>query len=489
MYDFLSLSPFYLLEVLQEFISVNENCKLNSAVCNHLSRPQFIRLLQLKSTILPPNQLHPDTHCFELVAESVKKQSQSILLISYKFQQFKNPLELWNLIENVYVSAFGVTYSHRNLFHSSKSLSQLRTKPRIYEAYGSKFMTFWGLTSGTMTPVLKRLPAEPLSNSMEKDTPYIILRDELILIGSMTDDIFTRNILENTAVEYDSHHWNSQKRNRNKLKYCGMYNNTGCNGFGKCLYVGGMVYKGQFVNSIRSGFGDMYYLTNGNTYSGSWDNGMFHGVGTLHQLSDNYIYSGSWDKGMLHGVGTLHQLKDNFMYKGGWNNGQMRGQGVITWGRTNETMSGAWVGNLETTYGNCELTLSNGDVYTGQFHKGHINGIGSAKFTNGDTFEGRFIEYWNWSTDTPLEGSHNSLVKGNWFQNVQAMAGTFTAAGSNSPVWGVWNAPRKNPLTGRWSTGVRNWNRSINVKYKWVTFGGDYKWAPQKRNVNCKCFN
>jgi hypothetical protein len=125
MYDFLSLSPYFLVAVLQEFISVNENCKLNSAFCNHWCRPQLIRLLQLKSTILPPN------HCFELVAKSVLKQSQSILLISYKCQQFKNPLELWNLIENVFVSAFGVTYSHRNLFHSSKSMSQLQTKPRI----------------------------------------------------------------------------------------------------------------------------------------------------------------------------------------------------------------------------------------------------------------------------------------------------------------------------------------------------------------------
>jgi hypothetical protein len=152
------------------------------------------------------------------------------------------------------------------------------------------------------------------------------------------------------------------------------------------------------------------------------------------------------------------------MYNGGWKKGQMRGQGVITWG-TNETMSGAWVGSLESTDGNCELTLSNGDVYTGQFHKGHINGIGSAKFTNGDTFEGRFIEYWNWITDRPpMEGSHISLMNKNWFQNVQAMADTFTVAGSNSPVWGVWNAPRKNPLTGRWSTGVRYSN--ISIKYK-----------------------
>jgi hypothetical protein len=326
---------------------------------------------------------------------------------------------------------------------------------------------------------------------MEKDTPYIILRDELILIGSMTDDMFTRNILENTAVEYDYHHWNSQLRNRNKLKYCGMYNHTGCNGFGKCLYVGGMVYEGQFVNSIRSGIGDMYYLTNGNTYSGSWDSGMFHGVGTLQQLSDNYIYSGSWDSGMFHGVGTLQQLSDNFMYNGGWKKGQMRGQGVITWG-TNETMSGAWVGTLESTDGNCELTLSNGDVYTGQFHKGHINGIGSAKFTNGDTFEGRFIEYWNENTDAPVEGSMASLSTGDWFHNVQAMVGIFTAAGSNIPVWGVWTAPQKNPLTGLWPTGVTRVSGSIGAKFRWTpqnTVGAQYRWTPQRNTVSCKCFN
>lgn len=76
-------------------------------------------------------------------------------------------------------------------------------------------------------------------------------------------------------------------------------------------------------------------------------------------------------------------------YSGQFRNGKIHGKGVLVFSNGNR-YQGDWVDWYRQGQG--ELRYANGDVYTGSFRKSKFNGKGVMQFVNGDKYEGDWVE-------------------------------------------------------------------------------------------------
>jgi len=128
---------------------------------------------------------------------------------------------------------------------------------------------------------------------------------------------------------------------------------------------GGGVYKGDFKENCRHGFG-IYTLPDGSVYDGEWRDNMQCGRGKFRWV-DGSTYDGQWKDGKRHGIGTL-KASDGFVYEGQWITNAMDGRG--------------W------------CLYPNGQRYEGLWSKGRKEGRGTIRFSNGAVYEGRFKDDW-----------------------------------------------------------------------------------------------
>lgn len=124
---------------------------------------------------------------------------------------------------------------------------------------------------------------------------------------------------------------------------------------------GGGVYKGDFKENCRHGFG-AYTFPDGSVYDGEWRDNVQNGRGVFRWVDGSY-YDGQWKDGKRQGIGTL-KAADGFFYEGQWVNNSMEGRG--------------W------------CIYPNGQRYEGAFSKGKKEGRGTLQFPNGAVYEGRF---------------------------------------------------------------------------------------------------
>ena len=115
-------------------------------------------------------------------------------------------------------------------------------------------------------------------------------------------------------------------------------------------------------------------------------NNKFYGTGTYYFAPNTkFVFSGN-------------------VYSGQWKNGAKHGQGTYTWS-DGEKYEGQWRGTRlgGVAEGNGIFTWKDGTVYTGQFSrkgpgKNGKHGYGKIVFTDGRSFEGRWID------DLPSDG-------------------------------------------------------------------------------------
>jgi hypothetical protein len=413
-HSFHSLPDCFLLLFLQEWLSLTENCKLNSALCNTNTRPSLTNVIEIFCEHVPANDLIGLVTLMECVQLTIMSPLNCAfnftgIFIIYELGDLHSncPLQVWKFIDEHVTSGT----SHFNVITGSTSLSQLEIKPQVSESQGIRYMTFWNQRRTTpSTLVIQHI--HHLSCKIYK-------------FGAISNEKFRRNKEQNTGVLFTK----SKRRIhiKEKLCYSGGWGTNGCEGFGVCTYSDGSVYKGNWSGSLENGFG-------------------------VKMTWDDDIYSGAWKFGFEYGYGILSCNSEKYAYKGYWEEGAMCDWGVFMWS-TCETLRGHWNGAF-TTKGNqtAELRLHNGDKFTGQFRDGFIHGTGSVLFNNGDMFEGDFVEkqlsFWDLIHSSDC---HLPARRGEWFCLLDYMLGTFTKVGSRNPVWNKWKPPQQTGTGGEWS--------------------------------------
>ena len=127
------------------------------------------------------------------------------------------------------------------------------------------------------------------------------------------------------------------RRNRDVLE--GRFENGLVNGKGFLKNVKGNLYVGDFVNSLREGFGELY-------------------TNRIH-------YIGQFKEDKLNGRGVIEFLKEEHKYEGEFKNNEINGKGIFTW--------------------------KNGDIYEGEMKNGKMNGRGTYKYVDGQIYDGEYI--------------------------------------------------------------------------------------------------
>lgn len=74
-------------------------------------------------------------------------------------------------------------------------------------------------------------------------------------------------------------------------------------GPGKCTWIDGSTYDGEWLDGVRHGKG-VFKSREGTVYDGHFDNDIRHGEGILTYVSQNSV-KGTWEKDRLNGPGQL----------------------------------------------------------------------------------------------------------------------------------------------------------------------------------------
>ncbi|CAI2385350.1 unnamed protein product [Moneuplotes crassus] len=186
-------------------------------------------------------------------------------------------------------------------------------------------------------------------------------------------------------------------------------------GMGEIRYENSNIYKGNFKNSKKDGYGIMLYSvpteteSRTGTYKGQWKRDMREGEGEM-SYDNMSIFKGNWAKdaksyGTLlnndsskyignfyneeyNGYGKLI-LANGTVIEGEFNNGELKEKGKITF-PDNKIFEGVIEDNDIGDRG--VLYFPDGNQYEGQFKFGRQHGFGILTCKNGDKYEGKWDE-------------------------------------------------------------------------------------------------
>lgn len=164
------------------------------------------------------------------------------------------------------------------------------------------------------------------------------------------------------------------------------------NGKGIKKYADGSAYDGEFLDSLRNGFGVLVWQT-GDKYIGDWKAGEITGKGTMI-YTDGRRYEGDFFNNQLEGKGTMI-YKDGSKYIGDWKADKRNGKGWLEFINKTCVYEGDFVNNLFEGKGTIEWVGGSewkGDKYIGDFKTGKRSGRGKYLYADGDWYEGDFID-------------------------------------------------------------------------------------------------
>ena len=158
---------------------------------------------------------------------------------------------------------------------------------------------------------------------------------------------------------------------KNGTIFVGLFNNDKLNGKGiKYIYENDHLYKGDFVNGLRHGFGKDY--RNNVRYEGEFLNDKKSGKGQIMFISGDE-YKGEFYDNKFNGYGR-YKWKNGEEYIGHYLNGKFHGEGLHKWG-INEYYKGQFVNGIRQGKG--EIGFSGGKKIIVIFDKGKPHGIGT----------------------------------------------------------------------------------------------------------------
>lgn len=179
--------------------------------------------------------------------------------------------------------------------------------------------------------------------------------------------------------------WNTYI-DKNGTIYVGLFLNDELNGKGlKYIYENDHLYKGDFVNGLRHGFGKDYRKNL--KYEGEFKNDKKCGKGQIiFNSGDEYI--GEFSDNKFNGYGR-YKWKNGEEYIGYYLDGKFHGEGLHKWGK-NEYYKGQFVNGVRQGKG--EIGFDGGKKIKVNFVKGKPHGIGEYYHDKGNKLKVEFNE-------------------------------------------------------------------------------------------------
>lgn len=149
-------------------------------------------------------------------------------------------------------------------------------------------------------------------------------------------------------------------------------------------YANGAAYDGEFMDSLRNGFGVMVWQ-GGDKYIGDWKAGHRTGKGKYY-YSNKDMYEGDFSDGKFDGKGTMI-YNNGSKYMGDWKAGYITGKGKVYYAE-----GGSYEGDFlnNTLHGKGTKIYKDSSVYTGEWKADNRHGIGKYIYANGTILEGDF---------------------------------------------------------------------------------------------------
>jgi hypothetical protein len=263
--DLFVFPPYMVVVLLQEWISLQELCSLNSSFCNKKFREKFLNIVCTKASLLEGNELSN-----KMWIVNVESPFRHITLKRCTFcdrtAQFFN---------TVFFASDQLKFL--SMYTDGISLSQflypiVKYVDKDNNTYGSCY-----------------------ENSKNTDIGHgtVKFRNGSVYVGALKRDV-TNNTWSRDGM--------GTLTRINGDVYSGSWKEGEFHGEGKYIWKNGQVYTGQFEHDLRCGKGAMVYI-NGDIYNGEWrNNKLLWGV-MNYENGDDYV--GGYLAGLRSGQGDL----------------------------------------------------------------------------------------------------------------------------------------------------------------------------------------
>ena len=164
-----------------------------------------------------------------------------------------------------------------------------------------------------------------------------------------------------------------------KSVYLGHWRNNEFTGWGRETRRSGKVYEGKFVNGLIQGKGILKNVK-GVTYYGDFLDSKRHGKGVLD--TQKVHYEGQFVDDKLCGKGRIMFKNEGHVYEGEFKNNDINGYGTFKW-KNGDSYTG-YMSNGKM-HGKGKYTYNNGVIYEGIYNNGVKQGKGKIYNTNGVT--------------------------------------------------------------------------------------------------------
>ena len=164
-------------------------------------------------------------------------------------------------------------------------------------------------------------------------------------------------------------------------QYIGLFYNNESNGWNMYISPIGEIYVGLFINNYLNGKGYYYNPDNECIYKGDFKNSKKEGFG--EEYFSGYKYIGQFMNDKKCGNGEM-TLKNNDVYKGSFLNDKFNGKGKYIWNNIKKEYDGNFLDGK--IHGNGYLIWNNYMYYKGEFNCGIKEGKGEFGYISGNKF-------------------------------------------------------------------------------------------------------
>ena len=233
-------------------------------------------------------------------------------------------------------------------------------------------------------------------------TYYFATGEVETYVGGTAGDALTGDcvITYRNGSVYEGHAENGKRSGQGTMRYAdtsvytGMWSNDKEDGQGRFQYVGGDVFEGLFVAGSIGATGK-YTWASGDVYEGAFYEGLPHGNGTKYFVvkdeegnvladaegkAQYETFTGSFSRGEMGSSGT-YTWPNGDVYEGSFMDGVQQGEGKMYYAVTDANGNARLGTDGKPLY----------DVFEGQFANGVIGVSGKFTWSDGDVYEGAFV--------------------------------------------------------------------------------------------------
>jgi hypothetical protein len=202
----------------------------------------------------------------------------------------------------------------------------------------------------------------------------------------------TKKYIEGLIFKYKSKNFHSNDLDTclDSALYCykgsvNIYTNKKC-GYGELIYLDGSQKIGTFYNDEFVGW-NTYVNYEGILFVGYFFKNKLNGKGLKYNPDNDHLYKGDFVNGMRHGYGN--DFRNNSKYKGQFYFDKKHGNGEIEL-ITGDVYKGEFKNNKISGYGHY-IWKNNNHEYIGYFLDGKFHGEGYYKWGDNQYFKGNYI--------------------------------------------------------------------------------------------------